>query len=148
MSKPIWTKLLLAINKPYRYIYFLLFLKNTLEFQANLRNAYRGTKKHSVGTEEAIACYHRALQIYTSDSFPEDYAKVQYSLGLAYQMRIQGENYETGERNSLACCSCAYTYSCQRLTRIDYAKAQMILGICLSIFGLKASEIQIKGKLQ
>ncbi|MBA3825202.1 MAG: CHAT domain-containing protein, partial [Ktedonobacterales bacterium] len=41
--------------------------------------------------EAAIACYERALQVYTLAQYPEDYAMTQNNLGITYQNRIEGE---------------------------------------------------------
>lgn len=52
--------------------------------------------------EEAIAHYNRALQVYTYDSSPTDWAMLQYNLGAAYRERIVGER-EKNVQEALAC---------------------------------------------
>ncbi|MDB9312409.1 tetratricopeptide repeat protein, partial [Spirulina sp. CS-785/01] len=77
--------------------------------------------------EIAIASYHKALQIYTRAAFPEQWAKTQMNLGIAYQHRIRGER---GENLETAIAS--YHKALQIYTRAafpqDWAMTQMGLG--------------------
>ncbi|MFG3816143.1 tetratricopeptide repeat protein, partial [Limnothrix redekei] len=47
--------------------------------------------------EQAIAAYERALEVYTRDSFPEQWAGIQNNLGLAYRNRIRGKRADNLE---------------------------------------------------
>ncbi|MCP2732494.1 hypothetical protein NJ959_29100, partial [Symplocastrum sp. BBK-W-15] len=42
--------------------------------------------------ELAIACYRNALTIYTPEAFPEDWAKTQKNLEIAYNQSIRGDD--------------------------------------------------------
>jgi tetratricopeptide (TPR) repeat protein len=48
--------------------------------------------------ELAIAAYELALQIYTREAFPQDWAMIQNNLGNAYSDRLQGEYAENLEK--------------------------------------------------
>ncbi|MBC7515115.1 MAG: CHAT domain-containing protein [Alkalinema sp. FL-bin-369] len=41
--------------------------------------------------EMSISAYDQALQVYTRDAFPEDWARTQNNLGIAYRNRIKGD---------------------------------------------------------
>ena len=47
--------------------------------------------------EEAIGCFRRALEVYTREAFPGNWAAVQNNLGAAYSNRIAGERAENLE---------------------------------------------------
>ncbi|MEG3973157.1 tetratricopeptide repeat protein, partial [Microcoleus sp. herbarium8] len=68
--------------------------------QNNLGNAYsdriRGEKAENI--ETAISAFQAALEVYTREAFPQDWAMIQNNLGNAYSHRIKGkkaENIET-----------------------------------------------------
>ena len=67
--------------------------------QNNLGNAYcdsiRGERADNI--ELAIASFELALQVYTRDAFPEDWAMTQNNLGAAYSHRIRGERADNIE---------------------------------------------------
>ncbi|MFQ6057847.1 MAG: tetratricopeptide repeat protein, partial [Anaerolineae bacterium] len=50
----------------------------------------------------AIACYQRALEVYTRADFPADWAMTQNNLGAAYRNRIRGDRAENLEE-AIAC---------------------------------------------
>jgi CHAT domain-containing protein len=56
--------------------------------------------------EIAIACYQAALEVYTREAFPEDWAMTQNNLGNAYSDRIKGERGENLE-GAIACYQAA-----------------------------------------
>src|SRR5258708_2769832 len=97
--------------------------------QYNLGSAYfkrvRGAKRQNI--ECAIACYEKALQVYTRQALPLDCAKVLANLGSAYVERVEGERQANLEK--------AITYyeaASQVYTRdtfpLDYAFIQDNLG--------------------
>jgi tetratricopeptide (TPR) repeat protein len=93
--------------------------------------------------EEAIACYQSALQFYTSESSPQDWAEIQNNLGLAYRERIQGEKAENLEQ-----AIASYTGALQVYTRDAFpqhwATTQNNLGTAYSnrILGDKAQNLE------
>ena len=54
--------------------------------------------KRAVNLEISIAAYEAALQVYTRDAFPQDWAMTQNNLGTAYGDRIQSERADNLER--------------------------------------------------
>ncbi|MBD2744081.1 tetratricopeptide repeat protein [Coleofasciculus sp. FACHB-1120] len=80
--------------------------------QNNLGNAYRNRIQDDFADkdmavradrlERAIACYEQALQIYTRQAFPQDWAMTQNNLGNAYRDRIRGNRADNLER-AIAC---------------------------------------------
>jgi tetratricopeptide (TPR) repeat protein len=68
--------------------------------QNNLGAAYsdriRGDRAENL--EKAIAAYQEALQVYTREAFPQDWAMTQNNLGAAYSDRIRGDRAENLER--------------------------------------------------
>jgi hypothetical protein len=49
--------------------------------------------------EQAIQCDRAALQIFTDEAFPEQWARVSGNLAIAYQERSQGEPADNLERS-------------------------------------------------
>jgi CHAT domain-containing protein len=66
----------------------------------NLGSAFqdriRGERAENV--EQAIGHYEHALQVYTREVFPEDWARIHHNLGSAYQNRTRGERAENLEQ--------------------------------------------------
>jgi tetratricopeptide (TPR) repeat protein len=60
----------------------------------------RGERADSL--ERAIAAYEAALTVFTSDTFPEDWARTQNNLGKAYSGRIRGDRADNLERAIVA----------------------------------------------
>jgi tetratricopeptide (TPR) repeat protein len=60
--------------------------------QVNIATAYsdriQGDKVENI--EKAISCYSRALEIYTKNDNPQDWAMTQNNLGIAYGERVRG----------------------------------------------------------
>ncbi len=77
--------------------------------------------------ERAIECYEAALQVYTRQAFPEDWAGTQNNLGAAYANRISGERAENLER-ALACYEAALQVFTRQAFPEDWARAQNNLG--------------------
>ena len=68
-----------------------------------------------VNLEIAIACYQRALQVYTPEDFPQDWAMTQNNLGNAYWSKITGNRAENIDE-AIAC----YQRALQVRTREDF----------------------------
>jgi CHAT domain-containing protein len=85
--------------------------------QNNLGNAYlyriKGDKSQNL--EDAIAAYTAALQVYTHDAFPQQWATTQNNLGLAYTDRIEGD-----EAENLELAITSYTAALQVYTRKSF----------------------------
>ncbi|RFP60973.1 MAG: CHAT domain-containing protein, partial [Limnothrix sp. CACIAM 69d] len=73
--------------------------------QNNLANAYRDRIRgeRADNLEMAIAAYERALEVYTREAFPEDWAMTQNNLAAAYRNRIRGERADNLEMAITAC---------------------------------------------
>ncbi len=82
--------------------------------QNNLGNTYsdriRGERADNL--ELAIAAYNQSLEVYTRESFPEDWARTQNNLGTAYQTHIKGERAD-----NLELAIAAYNLSLEVRTR-------------------------------
>ncbi|MBD1940316.1 CHAT domain-containing protein [Microcoleus sp. FACHB-68] len=77
--------------------------------------------------EIAIACYQVALQVYTRQAFPQDWAGTQNNLGNAYLERIQGEQAENLEL-AIACYQAALQVHTRQAFPQDWAMTQNNLG--------------------
>ena len=68
--------------------------------QNNLGNAYRAlpTGDRAANLEQAISHYQQALEVFTRQTFPEDWALTQNNLANAYHERIQGERADNLEQ--------------------------------------------------
>jgi tetratricopeptide (TPR) repeat protein len=88
--------------------------------QNNLGTAYsdliRGERAENL--EKAIAAYELALQVYTREAFPNDWATTQNNLGNAYANRIRGERAENLEK-----AIAAYKLALQVRTREAFPNA-------------------------
>ncbi len=97
--------------------------------QNNLGTAYndRILGERGLNLELAIAAYNLSLEVYTRDSFPENWAKLQDNLGNAYRKRIRGE-----KADNLELAIVAYNLSLEVLTRdafpYEWAGTQNNLG--------------------
>ncbi|PZV09974.1 MAG: hypothetical protein DCF32_00975 [Leptolyngbya sp.] len=82
----------------------------------------------ALNLELSIAAYQVALRVFTREVLPEDWAKSQNNLGIAYCNRIRGDRAETLER-----AIAAYKLSLEVYTRDafpeDWARSQNNLGI-------------------
>ena len=76
--------------------------------QNNLATAYsdriRGERAENI--EKAIAFYKSALEVYSRDAFPQNWAMTQNNLAIAYKNRIRGERAENIEK-AIACYKAA-----------------------------------------
>ncbi|MDR4495743.1 MAG: tetratricopeptide repeat protein [Nitrospirales bacterium] len=91
---------------------------------------------------EAVAAYQAALEIFTRDSFPQDWARTQMNLGLA--LATQGTR--TSGADSLRLLTeavAAYQAALEIFTRDsfpqDWARTQMNLGLALATQGTRTS---------
>ncbi len=102
-----WATQTLAEVEPQQAQYLAAVL---VEF-GNLIQQFPLGKKAS-NLETAIASYQNALQIYTRDAFPQDWAMTQNNLANAYRNRIRGERADNLE-NAIA----SYQHALQIYTR-------------------------------
>ena len=94
--------------------------------RGHLRRPDRGDRAQNL--EQAIAAYTAALDIYTRDAFPIDWAMTQNNLGVTYGDRIAGDRAQNLEQ-----AIAAYTAALDIYTRdafpIDWAMTQNNLGV-------------------
>ncbi len=94
--------------------------------------------------EIAIAAYQLALEVYTREAFPEDWAMAQNNLGSAYSNRIKGERAD-----NLEIAIAAYQLALEVYTReaypYEWAMTQNNLGAAYSdrIKGERADNLEI-----
>ncbi|NES21238.1 MAG: tetratricopeptide repeat protein, partial [Symploca sp. SIO3E6] len=93
--------------------------------------------------ETAIACYQNALQIYTREAFPEDWAMTQNNLAVAYNNRIRGEKADNLE-DAIACYQNALQIRTREAFPEDWAMTQNNLATAYSdrILGEKADNLE------
>lgn len=77
--------------------------------------------------EEAIACYKSALQFYTREAFPQEWAEIQQSLGQVYTERIQGDKAEN-VGDAIACFQAALEIYTREAFPEQWAMTQNCLG--------------------
>ncbi|MEG4328438.1 CHAT domain-containing protein, partial [Microcoleus sp. herbarium5] len=101
----------------------------------------RGEKAENI--ELAIAFYTAALEVYTRDAFPQQWAQTQNNLGLAYLYRIRGEKAENIEV-AIAFYTAALEVRTSDAFPQDWAQTQNNLGLAYSdrIRGEKAENIE------
>jgi|JI7StandDraft_1071085.scaffolds.fasta_scaffold00330_21 tetratricopeptide (TPR) repeat protein len=80
-----------------------------------------------VNLEIAIACYQRALQVYTPEDFPQDWAMTQNNLGSAYKNKITGNRAENIDE-AIACYQRALQVYTPEDFPQDWAMTQNNLG--------------------
>ncbi|NEP56963.1 MAG: tetratricopeptide repeat protein [Symploca sp. SIO2G7] len=73
--------------------------------------------------EDAIASYKNALQIYTSEAFPFEWATIQNNLAIAYHERIRGEKADNLE-DAIASCQNALEIYTREAFPFEWAAAQ------------------------
>ncbi|NEO62491.1 MAG: CHAT domain-containing protein, partial [Moorea sp. SIO4G2] len=77
--------------------------------------------------EDAIACYQLALEVYTREAFPINWAMTQNNLGEAYLYRIEGEKAQNLEV-AIACYQLALEVLTRERFPINWAMTQNNLG--------------------
>lgn len=78
--------------------------------------------------ETAITCYQAALQVYTQEAYPYDWAEVQNSMGAAYGSLPSGDRQANLER-AIACYQAALQVWTHAAYPNDWALAQNNLGL-------------------
>ncbi|WP_171974725.1 CHAT domain-containing protein [Leptolyngbya sp. 'hensonii'] len=73
--------------------------------------------------EMGIVAYEQALQVYTCDAFPEDWAGTQNNLATAYTNRIRGERADNLEQAIMAYQQALQVYTCDAFPE-DWAGTQ------------------------
>lgn len=74
-------------------IWKFLFGANWAEFQFKQGNSHARSNagNRKINIELAIDCFHKALQVYTKNRFPEKWADVHINLGSMYRRRLSGD---------------------------------------------------------
>ena len=105
--------------------------------QNNLGNAYRGlpTGDRGKNLARAIACYERALTVWTKGAHPVDWAGTQNNLGLAYAGLPTGDRGENLAR-AIACYEQALTVWTKGAHPVEWATAQHNGAIALADLAL------------
>ncbi|WP_036843395.1 CHAT domain-containing protein, partial [Planktothrix agardhii] len=81
----------------------------------------------ALNIEIAITCLKLALTVWTRESYAQDWAMIQNSLGIAYGRRIQGEKAQNIE-TAIACYTEALSVRTRNAFPQDWARTQMNLG--------------------
>ena len=87
----------------------------------------RRAGERSDNLERAIRHYRAALEIYTLNTFPQNYANAQMHLGIAYRDRIAGDRRENLEQ-AIACQEAALEVYTLDAFPVHYARLQFNLG--------------------
>ena len=109
----------------------------------NLYQQYRQGDRAS-NLERAIASYTAALNVYTRDAFPENWALTQHNLGVAYSHRTGGERADNIEMAIASYTAALSVYTPEAFPQ-DWAQTQHNLGVAYShrIRGEKAENIEM-----
>ena len=93
--------------------------------------------------ELGITVYTLALQVYTREAFPQQWAGTQYNLAIAYRNRIQGERADNLEQ-AIATYQLALQVRTREAFPIDWADTQHNLAIAYSnhIQGERADNLE------
>jgi tetratricopeptide (TPR) repeat protein len=95
----------------------------------NLGNTYYNLigEDEQANLRKAIACYNQALQVYTREQFPLDWARAHYNMGSAYSIS-QGEDRAANLRKAITCYEQALQVYTRESLPADWAAAQLNLG--------------------
>ncbi|GAB4198370.1 MAG: hypothetical protein Fur006_48010 [Coleofasciculaceae cyanobacterium] len=98
----------------------------------------------AVNQEMAIAGYEIALTVWTHEAFPENWARIQNNLGIAYNDRIRGERADNLEV-AIALYNAALKIYTREAFPQDWARTQTNLGnaYCNRIRGQKADNLEM-----
>ena len=98
-------------------------------FQNNLGNAYRQLPggNREANLRGAIAYFEGALEVYTREAFPVDWAATQDNLGSAYR-QLPGGDREANLRQAIACYEAALEVYTREAFPVDWAATQNNLG--------------------
>jgi tetratricopeptide (TPR) repeat protein len=84
---------------------------------------------HGTNQENAIAAYRNALRVYTEAELPQDYAKINYNLGLAYRALARfSANPREQIENAIAACRNALRVYTEAEQPQEYAMTNNNLG--------------------
>ena len=100
------------------------------EIHSALAGAYpEGFRRNRVGEhlEEAIEHTHQALEVYSQQAYPEEWAATQHNLAALYGERIRGDRAENLERSIEYCEKALQVYTQQAYTE-RWATTQSNLG--------------------
>jgi tetratricopeptide (TPR) repeat protein len=86
--------------------------------------------------EKAIAAFQSALQGYTDEAFPEDWARTQNNLATIYSDRTRGDQAENLEQ-AIACCENALQVYTRQVFPEDWAMVQTNLGAAYRVSGFE-----------
>lgn len=86
-----------------------------------------GGSKHATNLEEALACFKRALRIYTLGAFPKEYARTQFRMGTIYSDQVW-EEQQANLEEAIACYMCALQVYTLHTFPLEYANTQNNLG--------------------
>ena len=108
-------------------------------------NAYsnRIERVRAANIESAISCYRSALEVYTRENYPEDWATTQNNLGAAYSHRIEGVRGANIE-SAISCYRSALEVYTRENYPEDWAMTQNNLGNAYRdrIEGVRAANIE------
>ncbi|NEQ65685.1 MAG: tetratricopeptide repeat protein [Symploca sp. SIO2D2] len=90
---------------------------------SNLGKAYQFFGNKASNLETAIAAYQNALQIYTREAFPVDWARTQNNLAIAYRHRIRGDKADNLE-HAITSCQNALQIRTREAFPIEWEKTQ------------------------
>ena len=109
----------------------------------NLYQQYRQGDRAS-NLERAIASYTAALNVYTRDAFPENWALTQHNLGVAYSHRTGGERADNIEMAIASYTAALSVYTPEAFPQ-DWAQTQNNLAIAYTnrIRGEKAENMEV-----
>ncbi len=104
-------------------------VKSCANMQNNLGNAYLRlpTGDRAANMKQAIACYHQALHVFTSEATPQNYAMIQNNLGNVYSRLPTGDRAANLEQ-AIACYRQALRFRALEVTPLAYAMTQNNLG--------------------
>ncbi|AOX00125.1 hypothetical protein BJP34_12305 [Moorena producens PAL-8-15-08-1] len=105
------------------YCYY--FLSPVSYLLTSARSLIRGEKADNL--EPAITAYQRALEVYTRQAFPQQWATIQHNLGNAYSDRIRGEKADNLEAAITAYQAALQVYTLEAFPE-DWAMTQNSLG--------------------
>jgi tetratricopeptide (TPR) repeat protein len=99
--------------------------------------------KREAGTarlEQAVACYRAALEVWTQDRVPLDWARTQMNLGNALARLGEREADGTRLEQAVAVHRAALKERMRERVRLDWAMTQMNLGVALQTLGAREAD--------
>lgn len=131
--------ILTQVAQPLEWANTHVRLGEVYSLAANYANSQMGDDSRDNMLEQALGHIQMACQVYTPENAPEDWAEAQRIQGEIYFARSKGDRNEN-LRLARRCCESALQACSPRLSALQWARTQTILGSILLSYPAKQKE--------